>query len=285
MAIKYVDNFEFPREAGFTGSAESSRPHFKKGGAVHKSGRAGMPKNVMKEGGHAHHGKMHDDPGPLPRKVKKTGGHARKMEHGGMYGKGGSTHDKLMKAGGEMGFKAGGYAAMDDMDHANLQRKKSLASDQRSKEFGDQPPVKPGMKKGGAKKETGAHRTETEKRVGKKLPKGARKKIFGAQMTKAEKERMPVGERWKKRSEIEMEKRGYAEGGKWIKDAIKKPGALRKSLGVKKGEKIPKKELDKAAEKSGKTGQRARLAETLRGFKKRSAKGGYHSKPMYGKGS
>jgi hypothetical protein len=27
----------------------------------------------------------------------------------------------------------------------------------------------------------------------------------------------------------------------WIKDAIKKPGALRKSLGVKKGEKIPAK--------------------------------------------
>jgi hypothetical protein len=27
----------------------------------------------------------------------------------------------------------------------------------------------------------------------------------------------------------------------WIKDAIKKPGALRKSMGVKKGEKIPAK--------------------------------------------
>jgi hypothetical protein len=30
---------------------------------------------------------------------------------------------------------------------------------------------------------------------------------------------------------------------KWIKEAIKKPGALRKSLGVKKGETIPKKTL------------------------------------------
>ena len=30
-----------------------------------------------------------------------------------------------------------------------------------------------------------------------------------------------------------------AKGGKWIQKAIKKPGSLRKSLGVKKGEKIP----------------------------------------------
>ena len=34
---------------------------------------------------------------------------------------------------------------------------------------------------------------------------------------------------------------------KWIQNAIKKPGALRKELGVKKGEKIPEKKLAKAA--------------------------------------
>ena len=50
---------------------------------------------------------------------------------------------------------------------------------------------------------------------------------------------------------------------KWIKKAIKKPGALRKALGVKKGEKIPKKKLNAAAKKKGKLGQRARLAKTL----------------------
>tara|TARA_B100001287_G_C22578952_1_gene480009 strand:- start:127 stop:312 length:186 start_codon:yes stop_codon:yes gene_type:complete len=54
----------------------------------------------------------------------------------------------------------------------------------------------------------------------------------------------------------------------WIKDAIKKPGALRKSLKVKKGQKIPKKKLQAAAKKKGKLGQRARLALTLRKFKK-----------------
>jgi len=48
-----------------------------------------------------------------------------------------------------------------------------------------------------------------------------------------------------------------------IKKAIKKPGALRKSLGVKKGEKIPASKLNKAAKAKGKLGQRARFAKTL----------------------
>jgi hypothetical protein len=51
---------------------------------------------------------------------------------------------------------------------------------------------------------------------------------------------------------------------KFIQDAIKKPGALRKSLGVKEGQKIPAKKLAAAAEKPGKMGQRARLAQTLK---------------------
>ena len=54
----------------------------------------------------------------------------------------------------------------------------------------------------------------------------------------------------------------------WIKGAIKKPGSLRKSVGVKKGQKIPAKKLNAAAKKGGKLGQRARLAKTLRGFQK-----------------
>jgi hypothetical protein len=45
---------------------------------------------------------------------------------------------------------------------------------------------------------------------------------------------------------------------------MKKPGALRKSLHIKKGEKIPEKKLEAAAKKPGKIGQRARLAETLK---------------------
>ncbi len=53
----------------------------------------------------------------------------------------------------------------------------------------------------------------------------------------------------------------------WIAGAIKKPGALRKELGVKAGEKIPAKKLAAAAKKLGKEGKRARLAETLKKMK------------------
>jgi hypothetical protein len=55
---------------------------------------------------------------------------------------------------------------------------------------------------------------------------------------------------------------------KWIQNAIKKPGALRSQLGVKKGKAIPAAKLAKAAKAPGKMGQRARLAETLKGLKK-----------------
>ena len=54
----------------------------------------------------------------------------------------------------------------------------------------------------------------------------------------------------------------------WIAGAIKKPGALKSALGVKKGEKIPAGKLAKAAKAPGKMGQRARLAQTLKGLKK-----------------
>jgi len=56
---------------------------------------------------------------------------------------------------------------------------------------------------------------------------------------------------------------------KFIKGAIKHPGALHKQLGVPMGEKIPEGKLEAAAEKGGKLGQRARFAETLKGFKKK----------------
>jgi hypothetical protein len=51
-----------------------------------------------------------------------------------------------------------------------------------------------------------------------------------------------------------------------IKEAIKNPGALRKSLGIKKGQTIPVKTLNKLANAGGKLGQRVRLAKTLRGL-------------------
>lgn len=53
---------------------------------------------------------------------------------------------------------------------------------------------------------------------------------------------------------------------KWIQQAVKKPGSLRKQLGVPEGKNIPAKKLEVAAKKPGKLGQRARLAKTLKGF-------------------
>ena len=57
-----------------------------------------------------------------------------------------------------------------------------------------------------------------------------------------------------------------ARSKNWIGKAVKKPGALRATLGIMKGDKIPAKLLKKAA--SGKLGkkpaQRARLAQTFR---------------------
>jgi hypothetical protein len=54
----------------------------------------------------------------------------------------------------------------------------------------------------------------------------------------------------------------------WIKDAIKKKGALRKSTKTKKGKNIPKPTIKKLSEEKGKTGARARLAMTLARFRR-----------------
>jgi hypothetical protein len=54
----------------------------------------------------------------------------------------------------------------------------------------------------------------------------------------------------------------------WIAGAIRHPGALHRELGVPEGKKIPAKKLAQAAKAPGKEGQRARLAETLKGLHK-----------------
>lgn len=52
---------------------------------------------------------------------------------------------------------------------------------------------------------------------------------------------------------------------KWIQKAIKRPGALHKTLGVAKGKKIPASKLKKAEHsKNPTTRKRAALAETLK---------------------
>lgn len=56
-----------------------------------------------------------------------------------------------------------------------------------------------------------------------------------------------------------------AKSKNWIAGAIKHPGALKKTLGVKSGEKIPESKLNKAMKsKNPTTVKRAVLAKTLR---------------------
>lgn len=56
----------------------------------------------------------------------------------------------------------------------------------------------------------------------------------------------------------------------WIAGAIKKSGALRKSLGVKQGQKIPAKKLSKAMHSKNPTmRKRAILAKTLSKLRKK----------------
>ena len=60
------------------------------------------------------------------------------------------------------------------------------------------------------------------------------------------------------------------KGKLWIQGAIKHPGILHKELGVPEGKKIPVARLEKAEHSKNPTlARRARLAETLRGLKKK----------------
>ena len=56
--------------------------------------------------------------------------------------------------------------------------------------------------------------------------------------------------------------------GKPKGEVIRHPGQLHRDLGVPQGQKIPEGKLKRAEAKGGKVGQRARLAETLKGFHK-----------------
>ncbi len=57
--------------------------------------------------------------------------------------------------------------------------------------------------------------------------------------------------------------------GNWIAGAIGKPGALHSDLGVPQSKKIPPYLLAEAAKQKGVVGQRAQLAQTLKGFKRK----------------
>jgi hypothetical protein len=119
------------------------------------------------------------------------------------------------------------------------------------------------MKEGGM-----AKKTKAEKKVGKVMGEFKEGKLKSSSGQKVTNRKQAVAIAL---SEAGMSKKmqegGMAKKEKWIQEAIKKPGALRKTLKVKEGEKISEKELAKAAKAPGKTGQRARLAQTLKKMK------------------
>lgn len=54
----------------------------------------------------------------------------------------------------------------------------------------------------------------------------------------------------------------------WIAGATKNKGALHRNLGVPEGKKIPTAKLNAAAKRPGVVGKEAKLAKTLKSFKK-----------------
>jgi hypothetical protein len=67
----------------------------------------------------------------------------------------------------------------------------------------------------------------------------------------------------------------------FIAGAIKHPGALHQQMGVPQGQPIPAGRLQKAAHAPGLLGQRARLAETLKGLPHRMLGGPVHAGRPY----
>lgn len=55
----------------------------------------------------------------------------------------------------------------------------------------------------------------------------------------------------------------------WIQKMHMKKGALHEEMGIPKGKKIPASKLAKAEKSKGLLGKRARLAETLKGLRKK----------------
>lgn len=266
VGLRYGE-FEFPAEQGFSGSAGVQQVRgYQRGGRVKSSKKYG--------------GKMTKQEAAMQAPPYQKG--QKKMQMGGYMGpqreievddvkisvpkkRGGkmSTSAKLRKAGKEMGYAYGGYAKAKDVS-AEFKEKRGpqdtmdtgvqparRGRTQQEIEAGGTKRLKPGLKKGGKVRYQKGGEVEVEVVVGNKT---TRKSNSGT-MHKTEKAKGGLAK---------YAKGGYAEGGKWIQSAIKKPGALRKSLKVKAGQKIPAKKLAAAAKKPGKMGQRARLAQTLK---------------------
>lgn len=146
VGLTYVSDFSFPPEQGFTGSAGKSEVKgYMRGGHVKQPVGKGGAKQKM------------------PKNVKAKGGYMK----GGM-------HDKLKKAGAEMGYAYGGSVKntsaefkqkrgpQKTMDHGVQPARRGR--NQAEIEAGGTKRLKPGLKKGGYMK-GGVHRVRMPKNV------------------------------------------------------------------------------------------------------------------------
>jgi hypothetical protein len=270
MAIRYVKDFEFPAEAGYTKSATPVKGQmFAKGGDVKSPSKKADHKPhgimiVIAEGKKPAHkskgGIQYDDGGPdtsVPVRDVKSGkvkqswdgqydsevaqSKAMKKAHGGEVSKNkdiaGKMNRKPVTAKKDhLGLKKGGQADAEDM---GLYEDGKPASRVPGGPYVDQSSTTP--------RQSGP--SASDRRALKALIDSSASDTDGD---------------------------GYARGGKaknWIQGAIKHPGALHKALGVKQGEKIPAAKLEKATHSKNKLlAKRAHLAETLKGLHK--ARGG-----------
>jgi len=225
MAVRYVKDFEFPAASGYTKSATPVT-----GQMLAKGGPAkGAPKGVMVVIG-------------VGKPMKKSEGgdvktpEQREAELGDqrrgarvILGK-----DKKARGGKVMRAEGGGVS---DADRLNQM-------------FGD------------AAAATDAERTMSGKGRAPMAKKAVPVAKRGAPYVPNT--NIPADQIYSK-EDMDRLTRGYKKGGaNWIKDAIKKPGALHKSLHVPAGEKIPASKIEKAeGSKNPLLAKRARLAETL----------------------
>ena len=187
MGVQYVDDFQFPSEAGFTASAGSTPVKgYMRGGHVKSATKSPTERDLkasrMKgtgdkaegttaamKGGMMKKGKGgYANPGPLPPNVKAKGGRAMKK---GMKGKKEmSMHDKLMHEGKKMGYATGGQVkdtsgefmmssgAQDDMDSATFTP--GHEGNELDKKYGPKQKTRPRAKGGMTKKARGKHKQE-----------------------------------------------------------------------------------------------------------------------------
>lgn len=162
--LKYVKDFDFPSDRGFTGSAGKSEVKgYMRGGAVKKGGKRNTPCKSKKLAKGTTRAAMGGYMGPereitvddvkITTPARAKGGRMRK-----------STHDKLMAHGKKMGYKTGGYVPakntssefkakrgkQDSMDSGvQPARRGANARSQQEREAGGTGRLKPGLAKGG----------------------------------------------------------------------------------------------------------------------------------------